>query len=84
MTKITFWWKISKIPPLRSRFQMLPLFERDCSDAKGLFMPQLTDSEISKSLTLKDIEAICNRKTMQKYKAVVLFNEKDEADKAFR
>jgi hypothetical protein len=63
---------------------MLPDLERDCRHAKGLIMPQLTDAEVSKALSLKDIEAISKEKTLEKYKAVVLFNDKDVADNAFR
>ncbi len=57
---------------------MIPLLEKDCYNAKGLNM------DMSQSLSLNDIKTVSKGQSLKKYNAVVLFNDKDPVDKAFR
>ena len=60
---------------------MIPLFTKDCTDSRGLI---LIDADASQPLSLRDIKNVSQERRLEKYDAIVLFNDNDPADKAFR
>ncbi len=63
---------------------MIPLFRKDCEDSRGLVIPQLSNYNSEKSLSLCDIEALSIGQSLGKYDAMVIYDSHDPIDRAFR